>query len=319
MSANPIAGIVAKIVSTLAFTVMTSCLKYVSSRYPAGEMVFFRSAFALLPLSAWLIWQGNIVHAVRTTRIGGHLLRSIIGNCSMFSGFAALHFLPLQDAIAIGYASPLIIVVFAALFLKENVRLYRWSAVCIGFIGVLIMLWPHLSIDWGAEGKSGPAIGAILALAAAALAAGAGIQIRRLTMTERTEAIVLYFTLCSTFFGLCSLPFGMMFPDAAWALPGWHDFIILVLAGILGGIGQILMTTGYSHADASVIAPFEYTSMIWALLIGYFLFGDAPTLSIVLGGLIVAATGVFIVWRERRIGIARRAEAEESAKHPIKG
>ncbi len=277
-------------------------------------MVFFRSIFALVPLIVWIVWQGDFVQAVRTSNVSGHIFRSVIGNGSLFAGFAALQFLPLQDSIALGYASPLMLVVFAAIFLKENVRIYRWSAVIIGFGGVLIMLWPHLSVDWSAAEHRGPAIGALLALTAAACAAGAGIQIRRLTMSERTEAIVLYFTLFSIILSLCSAAIGLFVKEIAWITPSWKEFGILALAGFCGGLGQILVTTSYSYADASVIAPFEYTTMIWALFLGYFMFGDAPTLNVVLGGLIVAATGIFIVWRERQLSRERRAEAKAQAQ-----
>ena len=133
-------------------------------------------------------------------------------------------------------------------------------------------------------------------------------------MSERTEAIVLYFTLFSTFISLCTILLGLVFKESAWIAPDWKDFGILALAGILGGLGQILVTTSYSYADASVIAPFEYTTMIWALLLGYFMFGDAPTLSVVLGGLIVASTGIFIVWRERQISRAQRAKTKSGGQ-----
>src|SRR4051812_11632113 len=134
---------------------MSAGLKVVSADYPTGELVFFRSAFALVPLLVWLAWQGDLINAVRTDNLRGHLLRGIIGSCGMFSGFVALSYLPLHDAIAIGYASPLIVVVLAALILKETVRAYRWSAVMLGFVGVLIMLMPHLEAGAITGGLSG--------------------------------------------------------------------------------------------------------------------------------------------------------------------
>ena len=121
---KPVLGILLKALSALAFTLMSAGLKVVSAAYPTGELVFFRSAFALVPLLAWLGWQGDLVEAIRTRDIGGHVLRGIIGSCGMFSGFAALTFLPLSDAVALGYAAPLMVVVLAALVLKER----HWGA-----------------------------------------------------------------------------------------------------------------------------------------------------------------------------------------------
>ncbi len=124
---------------------MSAGVKALSVRYPTGEIVFVRSFFALIPLLIWLAWQGPIVAALKTKNLRGHLKRGVIGSTGMFCGFASLSFLPLSDAVAIGYAAPLAVVVLAAVILKERVRIYRWSAVTIGFAGVLIMLAPYLS------------------------------------------------------------------------------------------------------------------------------------------------------------------------------
>ena len=137
---KPLLGISLKVFSALVFTMMSATLKTLTARYPVGEVVFFRSAFAILPLLVWLGWQGDLINAVRTNNIKGHFLRGFIGSCGMYLGFAALSYLPLHDSIAIGYASPLIVVILAAVLLKEQVRAYRWTAVAIGFVGVLIML-----------------------------------------------------------------------------------------------------------------------------------------------------------------------------------
>jgi drug/metabolite transporter (DMT)-like permease len=253
---KPLLGISLKVLSALAFTVMSAGIKHVSATYPTGEIVFFRSAFAILPLLAWLSWRGDLIGAVRTSNLRGHLLRGIISSCGMFAGFVSLAYLPLSDAVAIGYASPLIVVALAALILKETVRAYRWTAVVVGFIGVLFMLMPHLSAGALAGGLSnGPAVGALFALLGAVCSAGATIQVRRLLKTERTGAIVLYFSLMTTFLGLVTIVLG-------WRMPGAGDAALLVVIGILGGIGQILLTQSYRYADASLVAPFEYTTMI---------------------------------------------------------
>lgn len=305
---QPLLGIALKIASALAFTLMSAGVKLVAERYPIGEVVFFRSAFALVPLLAWLSWRGDLINAVRTDDLKGHLLRGIISTSGMFAGFIALSYLPLSDAVAIGYASPLITVVLAALILKETVRAYRWSAVVVGFVGVIIMLLPHLNGSIVAQGLAGGAgVGALFALFAACCSAGATIQIRRLMVRERTGAIVFYFSLLTTFMGLMTIVLG-------WRMPDLADAVLLVVIGILGGIGQILLTLSYRHADTSVIAPFECTTMLWAVLIGWFAFSQLPQATVVAGGLIVAAAGCFVLWRERQLGLQRAKEVEVGAQ-----
>ena len=180
----------------------------------------------------------------------------------------------------------------------------------IGFVGVLIMLTPHLNASAIAHGLSGgPAVGAVFALFAAFCAAGATIQVRRLTHTEKTGAIVLYFSLMTTCLGLATVVLG-------WRLPGPQDFALLVLTGILGGVGQILLTESYRYADTSLLASFEYTTMIWALLTGWLIFGQLPGSAVIVGGVIVATAGVFVVWRERRLELIRVKEVEVASQRP---
>ena len=203
-----------------------------------------------------------------------------------------------------------IVVVLAAIVLKETVRAYRWTAVVVGFGGVLIMLSPHLNAGTIARMTSGgPAIGALFALFAACCAAVATVQVRKLTATEKTGAIVFYFFILASALSLCTIMFGWRMPDAS-------DWALFVVAGILGGIGQILLTQSYRFADTSVIAPFEYTTMVWALLFGWFMFGDLPTPTVLTGATIVAATGLFIVWREHKLGLLRTKEFQAAPQRP---
>ena len=289
---------------------MAASLKLVSTSYPTGELVFFRSFFALAPLLLWLAWQGDLVNSVRTRDVRGHLKRGAFGSAGMFSGFVALSYLPLHDAIAIGYATPLIVVVLAALLLKETVRAYRWTAVVVGFTGVLIMLSPHLSATTEIGGAS--ALGAMIALLGACCSAGATVQVRRLTATEKTGAIVLYFSLLTTALGLATIVLG-------WRMPPAGDLLLLILIGVLGGIGQILLTSCYRHADTSIIAPFEYTTMVWALVFGWFVFGELPSREVIAGAAIVAAAGIFVLWRESELGLVRRKDVETASQRPAGG
>lgn len=287
-------GIALKLASTLAFTAMASLVKLLDG-FPTGQVVFFRSFFAVLPVVFWLATRGELSAALRTKQPLSHVRRGLSGSAGMFCGFAALALLPLPDATALSYAAPLITVVLAALVLKERVRVYRWSAVLVGFLGVLVMLSPHLSPSRaGGQG----ALGVGFALAGATFAAFATIQVRVLTRTEATGTIVLYFSLLASAAGLATSLLG-------WKAPGPGEALLLILIGVSGGVGQILMTQSFRYADASLIASFDYVSMIWALLVGWIVFAEPPLPAVVAGAAIVAASGIFVIWRERSLGIKR--------------
>lgn len=298
---TPLIGIALKITSALVFTVMGMLIKLVGDRFPTGEIVFFRSAFALIPLTIYLAWRHDLPGAFRTQRVSGHLLRSSIGVVAMSLNFAGIALLPLADATAIFYAAPIFVVVFAAVLLKERVRAYRWSAVIVGFCGVLLTLAPHLGHDAFGSRTS---VGALTTLAAAMCAAVAMIQVRRLTETESTGSIVLYFTLFSSLFGFSSLFLGPVI-GMPWVMPSWVDLLILTGIGILGGVAQILLTQSYRFGDASLIAPFEYSSMLFAIALGYLVFGDVPARLVLIGAVVIIGAGLFVIYRERQLGLKR--------------
>ncbi len=303
---NPTKAILLKVTSVALFVAMSTCIKAAGDGLPPGQIVFFRSAFAIVPILAWLAMHGQLRGVFSTARPLSHLARGLVGVTSMGFSFYGLTLLPLPDAIAIGYASPLIAVVFAALFLRESVRIYRWSAVLAGLGGVLVICWPKLTL-FGAAG-SGQATGAAALLVAAVLAATAMILVRALIKTEKTPTIVLYFSLNSALLALLTVPFGWASLDPATAA-------LLVLSGLFGGVGQILLTHSYRFADVSTIAPFEYTSILLGIVIGYVLFGEVPTWTMLGGTLIVIAAGIFIILRERRIGIRRRGARRAMTPH----
>jgi drug/metabolite transporter (DMT)-like permease len=297
---QPGLGIGLKLVSVLLFIVMASMIKATAEHVPPGQAVFFRSVFALPIIVGWLAVRGDLATGFRVQSRLAHVWRGLIGTAAMGCGFAALGMLPLPEVTAIGYAAPLMTVLFAAVMLGERLRLFRLTAVGIGLAGVLVILWPKLSVG---DLTDLAVIGAVLALASAALRALAQIQIRRMVQTEETSAIVFYFSLTATGFSLLTLPFGWV-----WPTPG--EAGLLIAAGLLGGVAQIFLTSAYRHADASVVAPFDYASMLFALAIGYFVFAEAPTWPMLGGAALIILAGVVIVWRERQIGMARgRARA----------
>jgi drug/metabolite transporter (DMT)-like permease len=298
-------GIVLKLISAVLFAVMSALIRYLGARYPIGEVVFYRSAFAIVPVVLVYAWRGELMSAVRTERPFGHANRGVLSVVGMFCNFGALARLPLIEANAISFTSPLISVALAALVLKERVRIYRWSAVTIGFIGVLVVLAPHFTGDelTIAMASATGVAGVIYALAGSVTNAGTMIQTRWLTQSETTSSIVFYFSLICALAGLVTLPFG-------WITPTRTELAALAAIGFLGGIGHILLTESYRYASASVVAPFDYTSMIWALILGYAMFGEAPTPMIVAGSAIIAASGLFVIWRERQLALARKQLAE---------
>lgn len=292
------------------FTIMSGGIKYVSDRVPVGEIVFFRSFFMLLPLMIWLGWQGNVLSVLRTRNIVGHFRRGIMSSCSMFLNFLALAYLPLTDAITLGYTAPLMLVLLAAFLLKEKVQAYRWIGTAVGFAGVLVMLSPHLS-DGGLLAGGAASIGVMIALSGAFLTAGALVQVRKLVSTETTGAIIFYLALMTSALALLTI-FG------GWIVPTVEEAVVLVLVGVFGGIGQILLTMSFRYGDASLVAPFEYTTMLWACLIGWFVFGDWPLPAVFAGAGIVIMAGVFVVWRERAEVLLHRLPVKEVAPlHPV--
>ncbi len=304
---SPLFGVGLKVVSALAFTLMSAAVRWLSSRYPVGELIFVRSFFALIPVAGWLMWRGLSLSSARPVALIGHIRRGCIGATGMACGFVALSLLPLADAVAIGYATPLLVVILAVVVLKEKVRAYRWSAVFFGLIGVVVMLSPHLGGSAvSGNGAAASAFGALIALAGAMCSAGATIEVRQLTRTETTASIVTVFMLLTTALSLCTVFFG-------WTMPGPADAFVMLSVGILGGIGQITLTESYRYADASLVAPFEYTTMIWAVALGFFILGEWPQDVVFIGAAIVIASGLFVLWRERKLGLLRHESQRASA------
>ena len=226
---RPSLGIFLQLGATLAFAIMSTLVRGVADEVSSGLVVFARSMIGLVPLLVWLGMRGELRGAFATTHIGGHVVRGLVGVSSMWAGFAALAFIPLAEAIAFTYVTPLVTVVLAALILSERVPAYRWLAVGIGFVGIITMLAPILSMH-GLRAE-GAAAGVGLALFGAIGAGFAVTQVRRLTQTETTGSIVFYFSIVAAAASLVTVP--------QWSLPSWQAGLMLVGVGISGGIGQI--------------------------------------------------------------------------------
>lgn len=295
---RPLRGIILKIISVLVFIVMASMIKATAAHVPPGEAVFFRSFFAIPVILVWLALQGELSTGFGTVNTMGHVWRGLVGTLAMGMGFAGLGLLPLPEVTAISYAAPLMVVVLAAMFLGEDVRAFRIACVALGLTGVLIVLSPRLTITSGAGVGHAEALGAMVVLCGALFAAMAQVFVRKLILTEKTTTIVFYFSVTSTVLSLITLPFG-------WVIPTGREVALLIGAGVLGGVGQIFLTASYREADASLVAPFEYASMLFALGIGYFVFGEVPTVTMLAGAALIVTAGILIIWRERKLGLER--------------
>ena len=298
---RPLRGIIYKLISVVIFIAMSALIKVTAPRITSGEAVFFRSFFALPIILIWLYHLKELRQGLRVTKPWGHVKRGVMGAVAMLFSFAGLGYLPLPEVTAISYLAPLLTVVFAAIILKEEVRIFRISAVGLGLVGVFIVVWPKLTFFGVApQANAGPSetLGVALVLTGATFAALAQIFVRRLVQTDKTPAIVFYFSITSIAISLLTIPFG-------WVWPTFFEAGLLVLAGLLGGVGQIFLTSSYREAEASVVAPFDYASMIFALLIGYFVFAEVPSLTTLAGAALVIFAGILIIWREDRLGIER--------------
>lgn len=307
----PLRGIALKVISVAVMTAMASCIKATAGHVPPGEAVFFRSLFAIPPLLVWLAWRGDFPAGLGTQNPLGHVFRGIVGAGAMAMIFTAFGLLPLTEVVAITYAAPLFVTMFAAMFLGERVRLYRLAAIGLGFCGVFLILSPRLEGISLAATAPTETLGAVLALFAAVLMGLAQVFVRGLVQTEKVAAVVFWFSVTCTVLSLATAPFG-------WVMPSAAELALLIAAGLLGGVGQILLTAAYRHAEAGLIAPFEYVSMILAVAVGWFVFAEAPTPVVLGGSALIALAGILIIWRERQLGL-RRSEARQAKGTPIGG
>ncbi|RTY54206.1 DMT family transporter [Pantoea sp. YU22] len=289
-------GISLKIIATLSSTLMLACVKGLEGALPVGEVIFFRSLVGIMPLLVWLQYQGGIVAGIKTRNVKGHLGRGLAGTCSMYFSYLSLMYITLTDATAINYAAPLFTVLLAAVVLREKVRLNRWLSVLAGFVGIVIMLSGHLSLSGPSRltvASLASSVGVLLALLSAICTAGALIQIRYLSGKEKPGAIAFWFTAMTGATSLLTLPFG-------WRLPQGEQLLLLLGCGFFGGLTQILLTLSMRYADASLLAPFDYSSLLWSVIIGVIFLNVLPENTTLVGASLVALAGIYSVLSERR-------------------
>jgi len=278
-----IGGILCRIGSGLSFSTMGALLKLASTQgLNAPELVFYRSLFSLPVVLFWVLKRESLA-ALRPNNPLAHLWRSTLGLLSMALAFEALILLPLAEATAINFTVPIFATILSFLILKEDVRMHRWAAVAIGFLGVLVVARP---------GGSLPILGLAVALAAAVGSASVTVTLRHLQRSENIVAIVFWFAVAGIVAGGAMMPF---FGSAH----GARAMLIVALGGIFGGIGQLLMTASL-RAPVSVVTPFDYLQIVAATAYGWLLFSDVPTVNTVMGAALIAASGIYTAWREHR-------------------
>jgi len=274
-------GILYMVLSVAVFAVVNALVKYEEAVYPVSQVTFFRSIFALV-FSCGLVMREGGFSILRTRRVAEHVGRGTLQFISMVSIFVAYHLMPLADAVAVTFSSPLFLTLLSIPVLGEKVGRHRWGAVIVGFIGVLIMVRP---------GPGSFSYGAALALVNAGLGASVTIALRRMSLTERPATLVTYQALVATALSLVILPFG-------WVDLTWQGAIGLASIGLISGTGQILWTQAFKMVPAAILAPFSYTSMIWSIGFGYLIWGDLPTPMLIVGACVVVMSGLYILYRE---------------------
>jgi drug/metabolite transporter (DMT)-like permease len=284
---NRLLGIGLRIGATTSFAFMAAAIKL---GYEAGvstvELAFYRFAFGVPPLLLWIGWSANW-DAWRTARPLAHVWRAVVGLGTMLLAFSALAYLPLAESTTIGFAAPLFAVALSALVLKEPVGLHRWGAVLIGLLGVLLVMRP--------QGSGLDPIGLALAVAAAFGVGVVTITIRQIGRTEHPQTTVLWFSLLSM------VVLGALMPVHA-ALHDGKTWAILVALGLFGGFGQLFLTTSLRYAPVSVVVPFDYTQLLWAVLLGAVIFGDHPPATTWGGAAVIIVSGLYTLYREHKLG-----------------
>ena len=277
-----------RVVSGIFMAGMYICVKAISEDVPIGEIVFFRSAFAIPPLIIFLWLRCEFPQGMATKRPIGHLLRASFGAMALFASFASLTRLNVAEAMLIAQLSPILMTIAAVFLLRERLTLRRLTGLFFGLTGVIVLVWPEIGKSQTSDVRL---FGYGLALLSATLSALALIMVRRLNTTESPGAIAFYFMLASMFGAVLTIPFG-------WLLPSGLTLLLLICAGLFGGLAHIALTLAFRYAEVSRLAPFEYIALLWPFLADLFIF-EAPLLSGFLLALPLILLGGIVAVRER--------------------
>lgn len=282
---SPLKALAYLLTAVFMFETVGVCAKLLSPEITLYTKVFARSFFALLPLALMLLWLRNKA-LLRTPQPKLHLIRGVIGFATLLTNFYAIGALPLATVTAIQFTMPFFMLLLAAFWLGETLTPTRIGAVAVGFMGALIIVNPQ-------AGGIGLTLASGAAFASALLGGASGVIIRRLTRTDHSLTIAFYFSLSATVFGAFLLPLGFVWPQGA-------DMLLLAGMGLAGGVAQLLLTQAYRFGQVSVIAPYEYSSLLWAMSFGWIFFADIPTGAMLTGAVIIIAADLWVVLQEER-------------------
>jgi drug/metabolite transporter (DMT)-like permease len=284
---RPVVGVLLKLSSIALLSILAACVKYLGDDVPTGQLIFVRGLISLVVL-AFIAWRAYGLHILRTDRLRSHGLRSLSGTASMFCWFTALTLIPLAQFTAISFTAPMFLTVLAMLFLGERIHVYRWTALAVGFLGVLITIAPHLTFG-------GSSLGVFLALGAAIFSALAMAALRGMSGSGGEHPLTITF-----YFSLTTVLVSATTAVAGWPMPTREQWAFIAIAGLFGVFGQLLMTMSYRYAEASTLAPLDYTNLLLATALGYYFFGEVPHWSMWIGAPLVIGAGLIILWREYR-------------------
>lgn len=283
-SISPFRGVLCMIGAGLFLTLNDAVLKWLTGDYPVGQIMFLRGLFVFLPISL-LVWHAGGLHSLRIRRVTPHLLRGALMIAGTFLFINGLRHLPFADAISITFAGPLFVTALAAPLLGEVIRWRRWLAVGVGFAGVLIIIRPTSEVaQWAA----------IFPLAASMTGALRDILTRKMAQQDSSISVMFYSTIAVTLAG------GTTF-IGGWEPVAWPDLGLLLLGGTLLGCAHFLMIESFRLAEAALVVPFKYVSMVWAVLLGLVVWGDIPDGWTFLGTAVVIGSGLYILHRERAV------------------
>ena len=271
-------------VAVLNYAIMDALVKYLTQDYPVLMITFCRFFFAFIPVAVLIHMEGGFKN-LTTKRPLLHLFRACLGMAAFCSFFFGVQSLELADAVALSFSAPLFLTALSVPILKEKVGPRRWAAVIIGFLGVLIIAQPGTSVFQTAS---------LLPIFAGLCLACVMITIKIMSRTETNSMMLASVTVVGSLVMGATLPF-------VWVTPALEDVIWMVLVGTMGGFGQFLIANAFRNADAVVIAPFDYTAIIWATILGYLIFGDLPGLAVIIGSGVIVAAGIYIIYRENKV------------------
>ena len=267
-------------ISICAFSLMDIIVKW-SVDYPIGQVLFFRGFFGII-FYFFIIPRERLHNFYITKRAGLHFLRCISGLIALVSIFIALRELPLATVVSISFAAPIFTTIFSIFLLSEKVGMYRWLAVLIGFVGILVITEPGIS-----ELNIYYIFPIIFCLGLSYVA----ITIRQLSSTEPVWLISFYFSLSITLLSFLTIPQG-------WVMPSLKDFILLSFVGIFGGVANLWLSQSYKYAEVSLVTPLKYLALVFAIIFGYFIWNEIPTIKTLSGALLVIISTLIIFRRE---------------------